>query len=409
MGMADFDELRWRPEDSPRLAPDELEAELGRVVARGRRQKGRRRAVVGGSLAMTSILLVAAAVTVQGPDEHGVRAVDRPDESTTTSSTVAADSTSTSTAVSTPANVPEIPRPPLAVVVRDAGTRDEPRDELAVLDSRTGKVLRTIYRSSADVQTPQLSPDRKHVYFIEETCGTSPVVRVRVDGPPDQEPETVTQMTGQDPSISADGRFLAYFGVRGCDDEADGGPQFSVRVRNLADGGERVVATGVDGYIMEDPSWSPDGKSLAVSLQRWEQTTATTPRRLEAFVAVLDVSRQQDAQAAPRVTSPRQGFGFVSPTYLPEGRLFVIETPLGDRSGTDAPMMLVVDARSGRTVQMVATGDPKRIYQRTEVDATGSHLMYISRPAGHEAGQLRVSSLGARTTVLATGVWEADW
>lgn len=395
--MADLHDLRWRRDDVPRLSADELDAELGHVVARGRRQKARRRTALAGSLAAASVLVVAvAAVAVRGPDERDdIRAADAPVITTTTSAPANVTPELPST------TVPEVPRPSRAVVVRERRTPDIEM-EMALIDGRTGKDIRTLYRSSFGLHYPMLSPDGKYVYFVEESCGGSPVVRLPLDGPAGQQPETVTEGTAHQLAISPDGRLLAYVAAAGCD-HSQGDTTLSVRVRNLVTGAEHVLAERqVDASYLGELSWSADGTRLAVAVQHFEAGAYR-----DGHIVLLDAVGLQDIEKAPRVASPRRGFAFASPTFLPDGNLFVIERPLA-RPGKDAAMMLVVDL-TGRTVRTVATGDPTRFYVTTDADASGKHLLYISRPPENEPGELRVSSNGARTVVLVSGVWEADW
>jgi Tol biopolymer transport system component len=389
--MDDRDRLRWGPDDDARISHAELESELGAVVARGRHRRARRTAVVGSTLAVAAVL--AAAVALRGPgDSSGLRAADDPSTTVTSSTLLPTTSTSPSTTVA-PA-----PRPTFVVVSRNGDFEAAPDGQtfhgrIDVLDGSSGKLLRTVHRSVFNIGGVSLSPDGKHVYFVHSDCGTSSVLQVRVDGPSDQTPEAMSESESDYPTVSADGRRLAYLGLGACDEN----PAWELRVKDLATGKEEAVATQPRGHSLTSPTWSPDGARLAVTVHAVD----------DSFVAVLDPTRHQNVLAAPRVTSPRQGFRFHSPTYLPDGSLFVVESEQGEPHGSTESLMLVVDPRTGETIRRVATGDPKRSYKSTASDATGRHLLYVS--VGETSSELRVSSNGARTVVLATDVTAADW
>lgn len=387
--------------DDVGISPDELEAELGAVVTRGRRLRARRRAAMAGSLAMATVVaLVGTALALRGPDEQSdVRAVDQPGQATSTSSTTSAPSTSVpaTTVVTTTTTVPLTPPPPFAVIVREV--REDAVSEVVLVDGKTGEDIRTIYTTGGGIRAVSLSPDRAFVYFVEQFCGSEPVKRVRVDGPPTQTPEVVTDAPSADPEVSPDGRSLAYIGYGECaDDSEQRGP--SLRVRNLATRMEQGVARPQGDWVLGSPTWSPDGRSLAVSMSRGDA---------EAFVAILDPSKQNDPLAVRRVSSPRAGFGYSSPAWLPDGTLFVIEVPLGANVGKAGARMVRVDGGTGAVLATVATGDAKRRYTGADADVTGRHLLYLSAPDAESPAELRVSSNGGRTTVLATGVTAADW
>jgi len=401
--MSDFEQMGWRPDDDPRLSHDELDAELSHVVSRGRRHRARRRAAIGSTLAVASIVtVVAAAVSLQSPDDARIDMAHTPTtttvEDTTTSSSWVPPITGVTTSVP-----PGMPPPSRVVVVRPSGTAEAWQEEIAVLDAKTKKLQRTIYRTEGDIHGVTLSSNEQYVYFVEENCGNGPVQRVRVDGPADQKPEVITRLPSGDPAVTRDGRNVAYIGMQGCDPPEVATIEWSVRVHDFADNSDRRIAGEAKGYLLSEPSWSPDGATVAVSVQRTDG-----PTLLEAFVVLLDATKDQDILTAPRLKS-RTGFGYTSPTFLLDGSLFVIEKPLGNQSGTAASRMVVVDRHSGDVVRLVATGDPKKAYHRTDADRTGQHLLYISSNDHNDPGELRVSSNGGRTTVLVEGVTEGNW
>ena len=403
--MSDRDRLQWGPGDEPRVSHEELEAELGSVVARGQRRRARRTVALGGVLAVLFLQLATVVLGDPRGRPSGVTAADDP----TTTTVVTTPETAVVPDITSPPSVPQHPRPPFVVVARAATARANPdgedfNTEIAVLNGTSGKAIRTIHRTVFNISELSLSRDGTYVYFVEWDCGTSSVMRVRVDGPADQKPETITEEESNHPSVSPDGRLLAYSALGFC----DGDPVWELRVRNLATGQEHAVATEPEGWSMSSPTWSEDGTRVAVALQRGTYDETKNVHRLEeAFVAMLDPTRKQDPLKAPRIGSPRPGFGFESPAYLPDGSLFVVESELGERDGTVAASMLVVDAGSGRTLRRVATGDPTRSYGNTASDASGNHLLYLSSKG--DTSELRVSDNGGRTVVLATNVTAADW
>lgn len=391
--------------ERPHVPHDELEAELTRIVGRGRRRKARRATAAAATLA---VLVVGGAVSVlrDTGNDSVVRTADR----TTTSTSLLPDTPPVTGVTTSTTTAPPTQRPAFAVVVVDGerthadGTKEQ-TSELVLVDGSSGRRLRTLYTAQG-LTDVSLSPDGKHVYFVTALCGSGPVERVRVDGPADQKSETINDIASAEPVVSPDGRQLAYLGFGSCDGEEGGGG--TLHVRDLATGVDRAVAAATGDWIMASPTWSADGTRLAIHVDHIADAHASEHTTAESFVVVLDPTKRQDALRAPRVTSPRAGFGFKHPTFLPDGSLFVIETPLGGRK--DAPLLVVVEAEGGTTLRRVATGDPARSYRDTGADRTGNHLFYLSEPEGLGRGtELRVADRGERTTVLATDVRSADW
>ncbi|MCX5175294.1 protein kinase domain-containing protein [Streptomyces virginiae] len=101
---------------------------------------------------------------------------------------------------------------------------------------------------------PQWSPDRRSFAFTRSTSEGTAVWTANADG---SNARRITSVAGGRVSWSPDGSRLAVLRMK------DGVQQLFVV--GVADGATRQLTSG--GSPVEDPAWSPDGKSIAVCLQ----------------------------------------------------------------------------------------------------------------------------------------------
>ncbi|HZT05500.1 MAG TPA: hypothetical protein VFC51_00575 [Chloroflexota bacterium] len=113
-------------------------------------------------------------------------------------------------------------------------------------------------------RTPRFSPDGSAIAFASYAGGRMQIHTMLADGSGDRQ-VTDDDADAVDPSWSPDGGSLAYTRLSGADSIGDAvsdiGP-WSVVVVNLATGDERTIASGVGG-IRPAPLWGPDGATIA--------------------------------------------------------------------------------------------------------------------------------------------------
>jgi hypothetical protein len=398
-------ELGWAPEDDPGIGRDEIEAALGQVVGAGRSRRARRRLVGSGLLAMALVVGGAGVIrlTSGSGEESNLHVTGDPGKDTSTTPVPDGDATPGQSKIAVPGATPTTAKPGTAVpaTVLLARPYDTPTmaggSEIVVYDIKAKKAVRTVYRGMSGITSMSVSGEGGWIYFGSESCGSDPLHRVKLAGPPDQEPQIVDPDPAGDPEVSPDGRQVAYIAVRQeCGDE--GARIVELRVRDVAGGPARVVAKNT-ARGLASPSWSPDGKSIAV----------TASDEAGPYTVVLDASgTNADPASGRRVPAPRPGYTFITPQFLADGTLFGQELPV---KGTGrGGLMSVVDATTGQRIRSVATGDATRSYGGTQADRSGNHLLYLSFPdTGGPGGDLRLSSNGDRTVVLATSVLAAAW
>jgi Tol biopolymer transport system component len=132
----------------------------------------------------------------------------------------------------------------------------------------------------------------------------------------------------EESSVSPDGRAVAFRGMCESRDQ----PEWAVYVSPIEGGAPRRVYGG-DSVSAESPSWSPDGRSLAVILER------DSAARYRRDVAVVNISTGRG-----RVLTPGLGAA-----WSPDGQLLAY---LRDNDGTDAGEIHLVksDGSSNRVI-----------------------------------------------------------
>ncbi|WP_406511223.1 serine/threonine-protein kinase [Streptomyces sp. NBC_00161] len=174
---------------------------------------------------------------------------------------------------------------------------------------------------------PQWSPDRRSFAFTRSTPEGTAVWTANADG---SNARRITSVAGGRVSWSPDGSQLAVLRKK------DGVQQLFVV--GVADGTARQLTSG--GSQVEDPAWSPDGKSIAVCLQ-------TAPENWQ--IHLVDPAAPSLApQQVTRLPHPA-----LDPVWSPDGSTFAY-TAGTYGTGTQGDIRLV-DADGSDDRELVAT------------------------------------------------------
>jgi Tol biopolymer transport system component len=175
--------------------------------------------------------------------------------------------------------------------------------------------------------TPSLSPDGKTVAFVARFSGDADVFVQRVGGhnPINLTPDCDRDDTG--PAFAPDGERIAFHS------ECEGGGLFLMGA--TGESRRKVADTGYD------PSWSPDGRSLAVASEPMRNPLA---RRTQSVVSVIDL-----ATGASRRLSEQDG---LQPGWSPDGRRIAFWGLRGGMGGGGTRDIWTVAATGGEPVEV---------------------------------------------------------
>ncbi|MDX1531741.1 MAG: hypothetical protein R3362_09465, partial [Rhodothermales bacterium] len=222
---------------------------------------------------------------------------------------------------------------------------------------------------------PALSPDGERLAFVWDGGGEQEVdLYVKQVGA--ETPLRITDAPGRErsPAWSPDGRQVAF--VRSLD-----GDHVVLTVPTLG-GGEREIAE-IDGTDVGGLVWSPDGTTLALSVQERPQGGFA--------LYLLDV----ETRAVRRLTRPpRLARGDTEPAFSPDGRHVAFV-----RSGTEGDDAVFVVPVSGGEPRRVTTGSHE--INGLDWDTRGGSIVYASVREGG-AGLWRVSAAGGRPEWIAS-------
>ncbi|MFJ2597119.1 protein kinase domain-containing protein [Streptomyces erythrochromogenes] len=200
---------------------------------------------------------------------------------------------------------------------------------IARRDAATEKPVQLIAGGAGVCDTlPQWSPDRRTFAFTRTTSEGTAVWTANADG---SNARRITSVAGGRVSWSPDGSRLAVLRNK------DGVQQLFVV--GVADGTARQLTSG-RGQV-EDPAWSPDGKSIAVCLQ-------TEPENWQIHV-VDPADPNRAPQQVTRLPHPA-----LDPVWSPDGTTFAY-TAGTHGTGTQGDIRLV-NADGGDDRELVATG-----------------------------------------------------
>ena len=118
-----------------------------------------------------------------------------------------------------------------------------------------GSNLKQLTNGSYVDSYPVCSPDGRSVVFTSERSGKPGIWKVGIDG---GSPVQVTDRIGQFPTISPDGKLIAYFYA---DEKANNQPKLSII---SFDGGEQIKTIDLPRSVQAVAfAWTPEGKSIA--------------------------------------------------------------------------------------------------------------------------------------------------
>jgi serine/threonine protein kinase/Tol biopolymer transport system component len=145
-----------------------------------------------------------------------------------------------------------------------------------------GSNLKQLTNSSYVDSSPVCSPDGNSVVFVSERSGKSSIWRIGIDG---GSPVQVSDRLAQLPSISPDGKLIAYFHT---DEQSNNQPKLSIIP---FEGGEPAKTIDLPRSVQPIAfAWMPDGRSVAYLdnasgiLNVWTQPLdGSGPRQLTNF------------------------------------------------------------------------------------------------------------------------------
>ncbi|MCX4807689.1 protein kinase [Streptomyces sp. NBC_01214] len=293
-----------------RLSHAPAPAQVPQAVAEKPR---RRRAVV---VAVLVASLAAVGLYVWQPWTDSTKDNSKPDAATPTGSAAA------------PVPAP-FPADPLLIRQDTApGWPGTCHGVIARRDAATEKPVQLIAGGEGACDTlPQWSPDRRSFAFTRRTSEGTAVWTANADG---SNARRITSIASGRVSWSPDGSRLAVLRMK------DGVQQLFVV--GVADGAARQLTSG--GGQVEDPAWSPDGKSIAVCLQ-------TEPGNWQIHV-VDPADPNRAPQQVTRLPHPA-----LDPVWSPDGTTFAY-TAGTYGTGTQGDIRLV-DADGSDDRDLVAT------------------------------------------------------
>ena len=118
-----------------------------------------------------------------------------------------------------------------------------------------GSNLKQLTEGNYVDSNPVCSPDGRSVIFVSKRSGTASIWKVGIDG---GSPVQLTHVPSQLPSISTDGKLIAYFNV---DEHANNQPRLSIIP---FEGGEPLKTIDLPRSVQPIAfAWLPDGRSVA--------------------------------------------------------------------------------------------------------------------------------------------------
>jgi hypothetical protein len=288
-----------------------------------------------------------------------------------------------------------------------------------VISSTTGRVLRTLGPTDGLLRgrpTFSVTPDGASVYFSRRAARTGEcdagsvkeIARVATAGGPTQ-----SVAPGVVPSVSPDGRFLAYFRstASSCDTNFD-----QIVVRDLTTGGERAWRStperriGSLGFVL---SWTADSRHIGFDALLDTVSPVLQPRLL----AIHTASSLDDSVPVPHAAGTTWA-GFLGTT----GASLGIRGAPWETSNTNSPAVeiLQLDGSTG-AVQRVLFTLPSPLFTGNVFDGTesmiqpdrdGRHILVIGLSPGTRSGTgvLYQWTEGDRAPSVVTGnIASAAW
>ncbi len=209
-----------------------------------------------------------------------------------------------------------------AWIVLDSGGLDDVRGARLIRPDGTDahEILDDL---SVHVVTPAWSPDGRQLVFDGDDGGVSQLWVANADGTgaralmptPDECPSHCTE--GIQPTWSRDGRSIAYVASR---HEVGVFVKSALAILDVATGATRELYATTDTTLAW-PSWSPDGRTIAVEIVRY----AGAPEDSEIVSSVIGLIAVEGADHTPKeITEPSLLAGY--PSWHPTEDLIVVRT-----------------------------------------------------------------------------------
>jgi len=259
-----------------------------------------------------------------------------------------------------------------------------------------------------------VSPDAKTVYYAVKSGCTDRIYSVPVTG---GTPSAVT--TGALPAVSPDGAELAFvrepytaypnepIGCSGGETGAHPGKAFSVVVRNLATGSEKIYPANPGISALPVPvshlSWSPSGGRLLVSIASAQDNDGWD-------LHVLNTETDQYFSGASLFTggipvtksAGKRSAYYPEGVFQPDGNIFVVRECCAGYPATPSAIVLQEITASGVPVHTVASGFLDRVH--SSLDAVQGKVLYLS---GNTLFATRDGGGGAK--LITGGLIAASW
>jgi hypothetical protein len=264
-------------------------------------------------------------------------------------------------------------------------------DRLVVIDSETGAELRTLVQGTQG----RMSSDGRYVYFVrpdDRACDpmTFEIARVSIDG---GSVDVVAR--GLAPSVSPDGRFLAYTSYGEGDFPNCVRERFLV-IRELATGNERQYFASEDG---ETPpravpvSWTADSEQLLYGIN-------STSEGEYFFFEVGSASGALDSSNSIKAAIP---VGDTVPLGVTADRSILVRTM------RETAELAIVDPQSGEILRRVLELKGRDVLS-TAVDPSGRHVVFAPVSPSSAALPLERLTLGEKVAVrLQTSAIAVAW
>lgn len=267
--------------------------------------------------------------------------------------------------------------------------------EIVVVDVASGEVVRTLVDrrtlggGSEGIGTVDLevSPDGETVYFVP--FGTPErIMRVPTSG---GTPELIAE--GRKPTLSPDGRLLAYVACEGTFAACGN----AILVRDLAGGDTIVWDVGIDNEWAGQLAWLPDSRTLAFSM--------FYPGDSNPTLHVLDTVDGVGVQLkdVEKIGPEDVGAGWTVVGYHAPTEGFVVRHFCCTADATDEveESSVISVAWNGQVVATLFDGD----WLEIELDGSGRHFLLLE-PGGTV---YRMDEAGAEPAAIADGFEDVDW
>lgn len=257
-----------------------------------------------------------------------------------------------------------------------------------------------------------VSPDAKTVYYAVKSGCADRIYSVPVTG---GTPSAVT--TGALPAVSPDGAELAFvrepytaypyepIGCSGGLTSAHPGKAFSVVVRNLATGSEKVYPADPAISALPVPishlSWSPSGGKLLVSIASAQDNSGWDLHVLNTETDQYFSGASLFSGGIP-VTGPagKRSAYYPEGVFQPDGNMFVVRECCAGFPVTPSAIVLQEITASGVPVHTVASGFLDRIH--SSLDAVQGKVLYLS-------GNTLFATRGGGAKLITGGLIAATW